>query len=309
MSRRIDLHYHVIPPEYVAALAAKGIHGHTFAKFPPWSVERALGDLDDGEVPAAVTSLSTPGVQFGDPVLGRRLARLCNEFQARMIADHPERFGAFGFLPLPDVAGALAELEYALDVLALDGVALLTNVEDRYLGDPGQEELFAELDRRGAVVLVHPHAEPAPGQEVSQPLLEWPVHATRAVLNLLHRGHLARFPNVSFILAHGGGIVPYLVHRVVTGLPGERRPEVSRELDLLRTLYYDTGLHAEAHLAALRTFVGASRIVFGTDGGWSSRHQTAAALRALLAYDGFDRARLTAIERGNALALLPRFAK
>jgi hypothetical protein len=84
---------------------------------------------------------------------------------------------------------------------------------------------------------------------------------------------------------------------------------VSRSLNQLRAFFYDTALHAEAHLAALRTFVGASRIVFGTDGGWSSRLQTTAALRTLLTYDGFDRARLTAIERGNALALFPRFAK
>jgi predicted TIM-barrel fold metal-dependent hydrolase len=305
---RIDLHYHVIPPQYVAELGQRGVHGSALARFPAWSVESALADLDHNEVATAVTSLSSPGVQFGDPALGRRLARLSNELQSRMIADHPKRFGAFAFLPLPDVEGALTELEYALDVLGLDGVVLLSDVGGACLGDPGQDELFAELDRRHVVAFVHPHTEPnrTRRDEVFHPLLEWPVHATRAVLNLLHRGHLERFPDIRYILAHGGGTVPYLVHRVVTGAPGEHRPEASGQLNLLRSLYYDTGLLGEAHLAALRRFVGASQIVFGTDGGWATRHHTAAALRALLTYDGFDRARLTAIERGNALALFPR---
>jgi predicted TIM-barrel fold metal-dependent hydrolase len=334
-NHRIDVHYHIIPKPYVAALNGRGITGAAWGKFPKWTPEAAIRQLDRMEIATAVTSLSTPGVWFGDVALARDLARLCNEFQAQMISDHAGRFGAFAFLPLPDVDGALAELEHALDHLGHDGVALLSDVEGRYLGDPAYEELFAELDRRSAVVFIHPHTDPREKREYGffHPLLEWPVHTSRAALDLLYSGRLARYSNIRYVLAHGGGTVPYLAQRIATGPvnrgrtvrgngreggripsggdggtnPGQEN-EVRTRLRLLRSLYYDAASPGEGHFAALKRLAGAGHILFGTDGGWTPPVQTALKIKALLAYDGFTSSELAAIEMKNAASLFPRIA-
>ena len=154
---RIDVHHHVLPPEYVAALARFGVSGGGGVAFPRWDAASTLEMMDRQGIATAVTSVSAPGVHFGDDGAARSLARRCNELSARLVADHPTRFGAFAVLTLPDVKGALLELEHALDVLGLDGVVLLASQSDgRYLGDPLFDDLLAELDRRAAVVLVHP---------------------------------------------------------------------------------------------------------------------------------------------------------
>jgi predicted TIM-barrel fold metal-dependent hydrolase len=220
-------------------------------------------------------------------------------------------------------------LEYALDDLEHHGVVLLSDTEGCYLGDPEYEELFAELDRRGAVVFIHPHDDPGETRryDIFSPLLEWPVHTTRAVMDLLYTGRLARYPNIRYILAHGGGAVPYLAHRIASGLgldepkhagnsvvggDLEIKPPSSESLEqglgLLKRLYYDTGSPGKAHLAALQEFVGPEKMVFGTDGGWTPPIQTAQTINEVMDYDGFDQAQLRAVERGNALELFPRLA-
>jgi predicted TIM-barrel fold metal-dependent hydrolase len=283
----------------VDLLAREGITGSAWVQFPKWTPEKAIRHLDRFGIETAVTSLSTPGVWFGDRALAGRLSRLCNEFQARMKSDHPGRFGAFAFLPLPDVDGALAELEHSLDDLGHDGVALLSDVDGRYLGDPSYEELFAELDRRSAVVFIHPHTDPRrkPRYEFLFPLLEWPVHTTRAVMDLLYSGRLARYPNIRYILAHGGGTVPYLAHRMAEGSPAK--------LALLRRLYYDAASPGEGHFASLRELAGAGHILFGTDGGWTQPLEMSLKIKAFMACDGLSTSEKEAIQRSNAESLLP----
>jgi predicted TIM-barrel fold metal-dependent hydrolase len=320
-NHRIDIHYHIIPQSYVQLLGDRGITGSTFVKFPSWSPQKALKQMDHSGVATAITSLSTPGVWFGDGGLARRLSRMCNEFQAQMSLDYPGRFGSFAFLPLPDVAGALIELEYALDELGHDGVALLTDVDGHYLGDPSYEELFAELNRRGTPVFIHPHNDPTRHRryELFSPLLEWPVHTTRATLDLLYSGRLARYPDIRYILAHGGGTVPFLAHRIAEGMGMEwalaetdqgrdalALATVEEGLELLGRLFYDTASPGGSHLAAAEEFVDVRQLLFGTDGGWTPTVQTDLTIVELLAFDGFSETQLSGIERDNALALFPR---
>jgi predicted TIM-barrel fold metal-dependent hydrolase len=334
-NRRIDVHYHIIPKPYVEALAGEGITGSAWVKFPKWTPEMALRHMDRFGIQTAITSLSTPGVWFEDRTLARRLSRLCNDFQAQMKSDHPDRFGAFAFLPLPDMDGALPELEYALDHLGHDGVALLSDVEGRYLGDPAYEELFAELDRRSAVVFIHPHTDPRrkPRYEFLFPLLEWPVHTTRAVMDLLYSGRLARYPKIRYILAHGGGAVPYLAHRMAKGslgggdeqgegkgsrgrsgsAEGQRggdssgnEGEVQARLNLLRGLYYDAAAPGEGHFASITELAGPGRILFGTDGGWTQPLEMSLKIKSFLACDGLTAADRDAIQHENAAALFPQ---
>ncbi len=180
------------------------------------------------------------------------------EASAELVAKHPARFGGFAVLPLPDVAGALEELEYALDTVELDGIVLFASQSDgRYLGDPDLDELLAELDRRSAVTFIHP-AIPAslPHVPVDIPVfaMEFTFDTTRAVFNLAYTGALERYPNIRFILSHAGGTVPYLARRF--SLLWLTDPELMKRapkggMHYLQQLYYDTALSANPH--ALRS--------------------------------------------------------
>src|SRR5262245_35783117 len=123
---KIDVHHHVFPALYIDALKRIGVklEGGGMA-FPNWGLEAAIETMDRSGIRAAVVSFGSPGVWFGDAGAARELARLCNEYLAGLIKDHPTRFGAFACLPLPDVQGAVAEAAFALDILKCDGVNLL----------------------------------------------------------------------------------------------------------------------------------------------------------------------------------------
>src|SRR6185436_8979750 len=114
-----------------------------------------LRTMDENEIAKAIVSVSAPGVQLDankrDDAAARAMAREVNEFTAHVVADHPDRFGFFATLTLPDAESAVAEAEYALDELGAAGVVLLANALGEYLGAPAHEDLFAELERRGAV--------------------------------------------------------------------------------------------------------------------------------------------------------------
>jgi predicted TIM-barrel fold metal-dependent hydrolase len=143
---RIDVHHHIIPPVYLEAMRRVGIADPIpGVDYPAWDVQTTLAVMDRQGIATALVSISEPGVSFGNVALARDLARQINEFSARLVADHPQRFGAFAVLPLPDVEAALRELAYALDTLKLDGIGLLTNYRGTYLGDAALDALFAEL--------------------------------------------------------------------------------------------------------------------------------------------------------------------
>jgi hypothetical protein len=154
-----DVHHHVLLPGYVAALERIGQSQSGSAAIPQWNLQSTIDLMDRLQIATAVASVSLPGVYFGDELLARDLAQRCNEFVARLIGDHPGRFGALAILPLPDVEDALTELAYSLDTLHLDGVILQASVGKWYQGAPAFEALYRELDRRKAVVLLHllPH--------------------------------------------------------------------------------------------------------------------------------------------------------
>src|ERR1700679_189306 len=144
MTFTVDVHHHILPDFFWAATneADKPVGG---ILPPPWSKEAALSFLDDAGIDVAITSISTPGVHTGNNRAARALARRCNEFSAELVREHPDRFGGFACLPLPDVEGSLAELRHALDVLHLDGVVLFSNALGVYLGDRRLDPLFDQL--------------------------------------------------------------------------------------------------------------------------------------------------------------------
>lgn len=312
---RIDVHHHILPRLYTEALAKLGITGGGGVPFPAWDPASALAMMDRQGIATAVTSISAPGVHFGDANAARDLARRCNELSARLVADHPIRFGAFAVLPLPDVKSALFELEYALDTLRLDGVVLLGSQSDgRYLGDPLFEDLMAELDRRRAVAFVHP-AVPKSSEalplDIPGAAIEFTFDTTRAALNLVWNGVVERRPNLRFILSHAGGTIPYLAYRIslIAGLPRIRERLPKGALHYLKTFFYDTALSASPHpLRSLQELVPAEQILFGSDFPFAPEFVTKASVDGLASYPGFDTAARAKIERANALALLPTVA-
>ena len=208
-------------------------------------------------IAAAVLSVSSPGVHFGDDAAARRIARQVNEAGARTVQDHPRRFGLFASLPLPDVEGSLAEIEYAFDTLQADGVVLLTNARGTYLGDRALDPVFAELNQRGAVLFMHPTSPFCPvchgsSLDFPRPMLEFMFESTRAVTNLMLSGTLDRFPDIKLIVPHAGSALPVLAERIGS-IAGALRPETGSRttvLQQLRRLYYDPRRVSCAHPAA-----------------------------------------------------------
>jgi predicted TIM-barrel fold metal-dependent hydrolase len=308
----IDTHCHYFPPAYLEPLAAWGQRvgfGGLRGPHRDWSIGRALDEMDGSGVATGVLSISTPGVWFGEPAEARRMARVCNEFAARMIADHPGRFGLFAAMPMPDVDGTLAEIAYALDSLKADGVGLMTSYGDTWPGDPQYRPVLEELNRRKAVVYFHPLAPDCCGLTVpgvSGSPLEYPYDTGRAVLSLLINGAFARYRDIKWLFSHAGGPVPALAGRIANVV--RARPDhaaiapdgVEREL---QRLYYDTANAAFAPtMAALMALVATSQVVFGSDYPYFTIGENVAGLAAITLSDADRRA----IERTNALGLLPR---
>ncbi len=316
----IDTHQHPIPEYYKKALETVGIHGSGENPWADWSVSAQLELMDRTGIAAAINSIASPGVYFGEIDFAVRLARECNEDSARMVADYPDRFGAFAILPLPDVGAALREVEYALDTLKLEGACLLTHVGDRHLGQPEEDELYAELNRRNAVVFVHPlrnRAKNMPVYNYPSGMTELVLDTTRAIHNLLWNGTFGKFPNIRWIMPHGGGTVPFLVYRMGAM---NHRPRVAEHLTegtvagTLRRLYYDVAeICAPAPLKCLMETTEPSHIVFGSDFPFSRHRTPVKDVESMIAgfenFDGWNAATRRAIESENALGLFPRLAK
>jgi predicted TIM-barrel fold metal-dependent hydrolase len=315
----IDTHQHAIPEHYKRALAAIGVMGSGENPWPEWSLAAQLELMDEVGIAAVVQSVQSPGVYFGDVEFAVRLAREVNESQARLVADHPRRFGAFAILPLPDVAAAAREAAYALDTLKLDGICLLTHAGPRHLGEPDEDELYAELDRRNAVVFVHPlrnQASNMPAYSYPAGLTELVVDTTRAVHNLFWNGTFGKFPNIRWIMPHGGGASPFLAYRMSAM---DHRPQVQARLpggsvaSALRGLYYDVAeIVAPGPLKALMEIADPSRILFGSDFPFSRHRNPAQDVRDMIAgfeaFNGWNAKTRRGIERDNALKLFPRLA-
>src|SRR6201995_4710572 len=314
MSRTIALHHHVIPDFYWQA-SNEGGNAAGGIKPPRWSLDGAIAYLDEAGIDPAVASISTPGVHFGDDAAGRPLALRVNEYTAALRRDRPDRFGGFAALSLPDVDAALDELAYALDVLELDGVSLMTNAGGRYLGDPHFDPLFEELQRRGAVVFVHPTASPDPiAHSLGLPdaLLDYPVDTSRAIAKLHYSNTFARTPDVKYLFVHAGGTIPFLAARfaivdemdVIPGA-GER----GAFADVLPRLYWDTAsAFSDPVLHMLRSVAGLANVVFGTDYPYPPDAISIGGLRHIESTAELDDRERRGVLGESATRLIPRLA-
>ena len=303
--RRIDVHHHYLPPFMRPVLAAT----RAGARLPDWTVERSLADMDKGGTQTAVISAVQPGVWFGDDVTARKLARDVNDYGAKLVADHKGRFGLFAAIPLPDPEGSQKEIEYALDTLHADGIGLFTSYRDKYLGDPAFTPVLEELNRRKAVVYVHPVIPVCCGgliKGVPPSVIEFATDTTRTVTSLIfgQAGSAFRFPDIRWIWSHSGGTLPFLTGRLVR-LALERKDARMPDgpLPILRKYNYEIAQGNTApQLAALMKLVPISQVLFGTDFPYRDAKEAGDGLQAY----GFSDADLLAIDRGNAVKLMPR---
>ncbi len=312
-SYRVDVHYHPIAPGWIGEdVVANTMAPEVIGKARAWTPQRALDEMDRNRVATAACSVANPGIWFGDVEQSRRLARTCNDYAARLMADHPTRFGSFATLPLPDAEGSLKELTYALDVLKADGIGLFSSYGDRWLADPIFAPVFEELNRRKAVVYVHPMAPTCCRhlvQDIPASLLEYPMDTTRTILQWILTKSTARYPDLRLIFSHDGGFIMGGLGRLQilddtqesmrAMMPQSFRAEVAK-------FYYENSSSADAvTMAALRAYVPLTHVLLGTDSPFiGPMAPNIAQLQKL----GLSKAELAGIERNNALALMPRLA-
>ena len=301
--RRIDVHHHIIPPVQAAAFTRHHLRPSK------WSVEGSLTDMDKAGITTAITSIQNPGVWFGEAgEESRKLARDCNEYAAKLAGDHPGRFRSFAAIPLPDTDGSLREIEYALDVLKAEGIALWTNYTGKYLGDAAFVPVFEELNRRKAVIYTHPTGSTCCVdmiKGVSEGTVETGTETTRTIASLLFGdgGTAARFPDIRFIWSHSGGTMPFLISRFEQQTKAKPDPRLPNgPVPLLQKFYYEVAQgNTPGQLAALLKLVPIAQVMYGSDYPYRPGVE---AVDGVDAYP-FTVAERRAIDSENAIRVMP----
>lgn len=265
---RIDVHTHVVPPFWGEALPNHGGDPSGWA-IPGWSADAHLKFMDENQIATSVLSLTAPSVTGWHGQQRIDLARKVNEYVAHLVAKYPSRFGNFATVPLPDVEAAVTEAEYALDSIGADGIVLLSNYDGAYLGDPRFAPLWKALDKRSAVVFIHPgHPQIPLLPDVPGPLVDYPFDTTRNAVHMVFNGVLDNYPNVKIILSHAGGFVPYTVLRFCELQPSlaPDGPNAEQLLAKFKLFYWDTALSSGKYaFSSFLELADSERILFGSD--------------------------------------------
>ncbi len=263
----MDVHSHIITPGFVSALKSEGRLMEEGFPLPKYDVESLLQWMDEAGVETSVLTLAAPQLSSADVV------RATNEEAARIKREHPSRFMFCAALPLPDVDAAIREAIYALDVLKADGIKLATNVKGQYLGAPELDTLFAVLNERRAVIILHPHCPDPVNHEVmaQTPLAmqEYLSETTRAVTNMISRNVLAQYPNVKIVVPHCGAYLPLAIPRMKSLTPVMQANKMVGNIDWeanLATLYYDlAGAHSPETIRMMLTITTPDHLLYGSD--------------------------------------------
>lgn len=321
--RRVDFHHHFQLAEIMAIDARAGGAPPT----SPWTLARDLEDMDRFGTETAILSGFVP--TRGDVEMRRKGARVLNDFATKVRSDHPARFGSLAALPWRDFDndGCLREIEYAVETLKVDGFFQMTSYGDAWTGDERWAPIYQELNRRKAIVHVHPQGPACcSGLTIARKIpnegamIEFGTDTTRVIANLVFSGFTSQYPDITWVFSHSGGVMPFIIERflqggtsaeivpgiVTKGQDGNQRNVLPGDevLQQLRRFYYDTAQSSNpVAMDALKKVVGVSRIVFGTDYWYRTAEETG---RGLVTSGVFTPAELQAIDRGNAERLIPR---
>jgi predicted TIM-barrel fold metal-dependent hydrolase len=305
-AERIDVHHHVVPPTWLDAM---NLIGRSNPPLLSWSVQKTLDDMDKGGVATSIVSPTTPQTIPLGTAAAVRVARESNEFAKKLMADHPGRFGIFATLPLPHIDESLKEIAYVFDTLKVDGVGIMTNYGDKWLGYSYFDPIWEELNRRKATVYTHPtDANCCVNlvQGVSQSTLEWGTDTTRSIVNMIFSGTSQKYRDINWIWSHGGGVLTSIAERILVqavSTPPYKgrftRESVQAELN---RFYYDTAqVSLTGTLAALAKLVPVSQIVYGTDFPYRTAADHTKGVTAVFSGDDLKK-----VDRDNALRLVPR---
>ncbi|GAA4667888.1 amidohydrolase family protein [Frondihabitans cladoniiphilus] len=271
----IDTHAHFVTGDYIAAATEAGHESPDgMPGWPTWALPTQLAEMDRRGIRRAVLSISTPGVHFGDDDRAGELARSVNDEAAAIVRTNPSRFSFFASLPVPDVDGAIREVRRTMGELGAVGVLLESNAHGQYLGDTALDPLWVELDRRHAVVFVHPTSPP--GWERTalgrpRPMLEFMFDSTRSIVDLVLAGVLIRYPNLRVVVPHAGATLPFLSDRIalfqeVFGTADNAMPW----RDAMRHLWFDmAGTPFPTGVPVLTDIAGTDHLVYGSDSCWT----------------------------------------
>ncbi len=303
---RIDVHHHFIPPVHVEAMMAPGRRAGGAP--PKWTPQMSLEEMDKSGIATSILSIVQPGVLFGkDFAESRKLARLLNEYAAKLVQDHPGRFGLFAAIAPPDIEGSLKEIAYAYDTLKADGIGLLTSYGDKYLGDAAFAPIYEELNRRKAVIYVHPTtpdccAGLVPG--IPPGSIEYATDSTRTIAHIVFSGTATKFPDIRWIFSHSGGTLPFLTGRFIQQQRVQKHAHLKDgPMPEFAKFFYELAQgNTPGQLAALLKMVAVSQLLYGTDYPFRGGAEVNAGIAAW----GFNPQELRAIERETALGLLPR---
>ena len=263
----IDVHSHIITPGFVTALETEGRLMEEGFPLPKYDLDNHLRWMDETGIETSVLTLAAP--QPSSAVV----VRATNEEAYRIKREHQGRFMFCAALPLPDVDAAIREAVYALDTLGADGIKLATNVQGQYLGAQELDTLFAVLNERHAVIILHPHRPNPVNHEVmaQTPLAmqEYLSETTRAVTNMISRNVLARYPDVKVVVPHCGAYLPLAVPRMKSLTPVMQANKMVGEIDWetnLASLYYDlAGAHSPETIRMMLTITTPDHLLYGSD--------------------------------------------
>ena len=303
---RIDVHHHIVPPTWFDALKKAKLDNPPMSS---WTPQRSIEDMDKAGIATSITSPTTPQVGFLAAPDAARIARESNEYAKKLMADHPGRFGVFAMLPMPYIDESLKEIAYVLDTLNVDGIGMMTSYGDKWLGYPQFAPVFEELNRRKATVYTHPTSANCCVNLVrglSDATVELGADTTRTIANLIFSGAAQNYADINFIFSHGGGVLTAVAERLeiqmVTTPPCKDMFTRETVDGQLRRFYYDTAQVSNAvTIGALAKLVSVSQIVFGTDYPYRTGAEHVKGLAV-----NFNAGELKAIDRDNALRILPR---
>ena len=305
---RIDVHHHLVSPRSIPILSELGTLTPRLAA--DMDERRALDAMDKGSVTAAINSATTPVTLPREARVA--YARDNNEYLARLVGDHKGRFGMFANLPMLDVDATLKEIEYSLDTLKADGVHMITSYDDHWLGDKIFAPIFDELNRRKAIVYVHPHTPRCCLKTLEEAVIpdaciEYGTDTSRAIANFMFTGTSLRCPDLTMIWSHAGGTMPFLIYRFLKTalIPANAKFLPQGLVAELKKYYYDTAQSAHVVLmTALKQVVGLDHTVFGSDYPWGFAET---AVAEMIEAGVLSAEEWRAIDSTNVLPLLPRF--
>lgn len=328
---RIDVHHHHVPPALAArpgaagglgnggapaggrgaaGAAAGGAGANTFGR--GWTPEKTLEQMDKFNISVSILSMTQMGpLLYDNTQKGRDAVRTGNDYGASLVAKWPKRFGLFTGVPLPDIDGVMKEIEYGFDTLKADGVGIYTNDnQTHWPGDAYFDPMWQELNRRNAIVYIHPLAPPCCtnlNDSVSTAMNEFDFDITRCCTSILANGIFHRFPNVKCIIPHSGGTMPMIAGRIQDRYPTDDKHKEfipNGVIAELQKFYFDIA-HASFPwpMAAMTKFAKPDHILFGTDYPFEPIESTANQIPGL----GFSPEFWKAVDRDNAEKLFPRF--